>query len=469
MALEGKVRIIRKGSDAAIYGVYKFIRLTVDSITTAPILGEKLTQLNSAAELTVLEASTATNSFEGMVLTGTWTTTAADTITSSGTIAPDPLVPTGTSTDLETLTTLTFASVTTAPVIDDTLTQAVSGAKLVVTHCNTTRNTISGWATGTWDLVNAAASDDAGFVTMAPASLTPTVIDTLTVVVSSDFEDECGHHDITGASATADWLTIAGDYTHLFYPGQTFRVEDSTANDAVWTVKKSVYTGTSTYIHVTGDITNATATGAVKVEDINIGIYGAGVNTAEYYVANIWESGGYAAIQVTNDGLTQAGASGGVHTIDYLTYEFAAHVVPEFEVAAMYVTDRRGTVHRIMTAIADVQRLTNFVTISLPTFDMDKPSSTGLILPDFIEAYVLNRDDQLEIFVERSGTDQDDNDYTRKLCYKGKIDDVPGFLYDTQVMLDGDDPGEISFKMWTQYNGVFGDFDDVESASWRAH
>ena len=135
----------------------------------------------------------------------------------------------------------------------------------------------------------------------------------------------------------------------------------------------------------------------------------------------------------------------------------------------MYVTDRRGTVHRIMTAIADVQRLTNFVTISLPTFDMDKPSSTGLILPDFIEAYVLNRDDQLEIFVERSGTDQDDNDYTRKLCYKGKIDDVPGFLYDTQVMLDGDDPGEISFKMWTSANGVFGDFDDVESASWRAH
>ena len=64
------------------------------------------------------------------------------------------------------------------------------------------------------------------------------------------------------ADTSADHFEIDDDHTAEFLSGDTFRVYDSTGNDAQWTCSgDSTTSGTTTVITVTGDITDATADG----------------------------------------------------------------------------------------------------------------------------------------------------------------------------------------------------------------
>lgn len=77
---------------------------------------------------------------------------------------------------------------------------------------------------------------------------------------------------ITAASTSAETLTVLGDWTDLIKAGDTFSVNGSTGNDAVWTVLSVAFnpgSGTggvgTTVITVTGNITNATGDGVIAL------------------------------------------------------------------------------------------------------------------------------------------------------------------------------------------------------------
>ena len=77
---------------------------------------------------------------------------------------------------------------TTAPAVGDTLTQAVSGATLLVTGINAAETVIWGTVTGTWDTTNTFTSDNA-VATMNPATASaPTGVDEHKVIAGDVVE-----------------------------------------------------------------------------------------------------------------------------------------------------------------------------------------------------------------------------------------------------------------------------------------
>lgn len=76
---------------------------------------------------------------------------------------------------------------------------------------------------------------------------------------------------IIGVNATSETFTVRGDMRNFFPAAGTFQVVSSTGNDGNWTVTSSTYSdGTDlTTITVTGNITNATADGIIKITSSN--------------------------------------------------------------------------------------------------------------------------------------------------------------------------------------------------------
>jgi hypothetical protein len=76
---------------------------------------------------------------------------------------------------------------------------------------------------------------------------------------------DLGYWGIVAKDAGANTISINGDHTALLVSGAKIRTVGSTADNAIWAVAFSTYTGGNTVITVTGDITDATGDGRVEL------------------------------------------------------------------------------------------------------------------------------------------------------------------------------------------------------------
>ena len=72
-------------------------------------------------------------------------------------------------------------------------------------------------------------------------------------------------HSITAVDISAETLTIAGDLDEVYAAGERILVAGSTGNDGVWTIASSTYSGGNTIITVTGNLTDATVDGTLRI------------------------------------------------------------------------------------------------------------------------------------------------------------------------------------------------------------
>ena len=139
------------------------VKLTHTALTTAHAHGDVLTQAGSTATMIVDFTNTAKTATCGYVSSGTWNVTGAVTGSGSGT----GFTPTAINGEL------THAVLTTAHTAGDTLTQAVTGATMVVEYTNVLKTKTYGRITGgTFNTTNAVTGSGAG------TAFTPTATDT---------------------------------------------------------------------------------------------------------------------------------------------------------------------------------------------------------------------------------------------------------------------------------------------------
>jgi hypothetical protein len=76
---------------------------------------------------------------------------------------------------------------------------------------------------------------------------------------------DLGWWKVAAKDTGANTISINGDHTAQVIAGAKIRTVGSTADNGLWAVASSIYTGGNTVISVTGDITDGTADGRVEL------------------------------------------------------------------------------------------------------------------------------------------------------------------------------------------------------------